>query len=138
MTPRTIHPKGWAPALGYANGMLMPDGTLHIGGQIGWDKDKRFVEGGFLPQMEQALRNIAEIVRAAGGDVTDIGRLTWFVTDKAEYLAKQREVGQAYQRVFGKHFPAMSMLVVQALVEDAALVEIEATAFIPPERASRV
>lgn len=130
MKPRTIHPAGWAPALGYANGMLMADGTLHIGGQIGWDKDKRFVEGGFVPQMEQALRNIAEVVRSAGGDVTDIGRLTWFVTDKAEYLAKQREVGKAYQRVFGKHFPAMSMLIVKELVEDAALVEIEATAYI--------
>lgn len=129
--PKTIHPEGWAPALGYANGMLMADGTLHIGGQIGWDKDKQFVEGGFIPQMEQALSNIAVIVRAAGGEVTDIGRLTWFVKDKAEYLAKQREVGKAYQRVFGKHFPAMSMLIIQELVEDDALVEIEATAFIP-------
>ncbi len=133
MTPKTIHPDGWAPALGYANGMLMPDGTLHIGGQIGWDKDKQFVDGGFVPQMEQALSNIAEIVRAAGGDVTDIGRLTWFVKDKEEYVAKQREVGQAYRRVFGKHFPAMSMLVIKDLIEDQALVEIEATAFIPQE-----
>ncbi|MBF9030299.1 RidA family protein [Rhodobacterales bacterium HKCCE3408] len=132
MKPRTIHPEGWAPALGYANGMLMPDGTLHIGGQIGWDKDKRFVEGGFVPQMEQALSNIAEIVRAAGGDVTDIGRLTWFVTDKATYLAHQREVGEAYRRVMGKHFPAMSLLVVKDLVEDEALIEIEATAYIAP------
>jgi enamine deaminase RidA (YjgF/YER057c/UK114 family) len=130
MKPRTIHPDGWAPALGYANGMLMADGTLHIGGQIGWDKDKVFVPGGFIPQMEQALDNIAAIVRAAGGDVTDVGRLTWFVTDKAEYLAHQREVGKAYQRVFGKHFPAMSLVTVNDLVEDEALVEIEATAYI--------
>ncbi|EBA06836.1 RidA family protein [Sagittula stellata] len=130
MTPQTIQPEGWAPALGYANGMLMPDGTLHVGGQIGWNKDKVFVEGGFIAQMEQALRNIAEIVRAAGGDVTDVGRLTWFVKDKSEYLAHQREVGKAYQRVFGKHFPAMSMLIVNDLVEDAALLEIEATAYI--------
>ena len=130
MTAKTIHPDGWAPALGYANGMLMPDGTLHIGGQIGWNKDKVFVDGGFIAQMEQALRNIAEIVRAAGGDVTDIGRLTWFIKDKEEYLAKQREVGQAYRRVFGKHFPAMSMLVINDLVEDDALIEIEATAHI--------
>ena len=130
MKPEIIHPDGWAPALGYANGMLMADGTLHVGGQIGWDKDKVFAEGGFIPQMEQALSNIAEIVRAAGGDVTDVGRLTWFVKDKAEYLAHQREVGKAYQRVFGKHFPAMSMLVVSDLIEDAALVEIEATAYI--------
>ena len=130
MKTETIHPDGWAPALGYANGMLMPDGTLHIGGQIGWDKDKNFVEGGFIPQMEQALTNIAEIVRAAGGDVEDIGRLTWFVKDKDEYLAKQREVGKAYQRVFGKHFPAMSMLIINDLVETEALIEIEATAYI--------
>lgn len=130
MTARTIHPEGWAPALGYANGMLMADGTLHVGGQIGWDKDKRFVEGGFIAQMEQALQNIAEIVRAAGGEVSDIGRLTWYVTDKQTYLDHQREVGEAYRRVMGRHFPAMSMLIIKELVEDQAMVEIEATAFI--------
>lgn len=130
MIAKTIHPDGWAPALGYANGMLMPDGTLHIGGQIGWNGQKEFLVKDFIGQMEQALLNIAEIVRAAGGDVENIGRLTWFVKDKAEYLAKQREVGQAYRRVFGKHFPAMSMLVVKDLIEDEALIEIEATAFI--------
>jgi len=133
MKPQTIHPDGWAHALGYANGMLMADGTLHIGGQIGWDKDKVFVGGGFIPQMEQALANIAEIVRAAGGDVTDVGRLTWFVKDKAEYLAHQREVGKAYQRVFGKHFPAMSLIIINDLIEDEALIEIEATAYIGPD-----
>jgi enamine deaminase RidA (YjgF/YER057c/UK114 family) len=127
-----IHPQGWAPALGYANGMLMPDGTLHVGGQIGWDKDKAFVKGGFIPQMEQALSNIAEIVRAAGGEVGAVGRLTWFVKDKQEYLASQKEIGAAYRRIFGKHFPAMSMLVVTDLIEDEALLEIEATAFIAP------
>lgn len=130
--PRIIHPDGWAPALGYANGMHMADGTLHIGGQIGWDGDKVFAEGGFIPQMEQALSNVAEIVRAAGGDVGDIGRLTWFVKDKKEYLAHQSEVGAAYRRVFGKHFPAMSMVVVNDLIEDEALLEIEATAFVAP------
>ena len=130
MKPQTIHPDGWAPALGYANGMLMGDGTLHVGGQIGWDKDKVFAKGGFIPQMEQALLNIADIVRAAGGDVTDIGRLTWFIKDKSEYLAKQKEIGQAYRRVFGKHFPAMSMIIINDLVEDQALIEIEATAYI--------
>ena len=130
MKPQIIQPEGWAPALGYSNGMHMPDGTLHIGGQIGWDKDKRFVPGGFIAQMEQALQNIADIVRAAGGDVTDVGRLTWFVKDKDEYLAHQGEVGQAYRRVFGKHFPAMSMLIIKDLVENDALIEIEATAFV--------
>lgn len=130
MKPKTIHPDGWAPALGYANGMLMPDGTLHIGGQVGWTKDKVFEAKDFIGQLSQTLTNIADIVRAAGGDVTDIGRLTWFVKDKAEYLAHQREIGQVYRAVFGKHFPAMSLIVIQDLVENDALLEIEATAFI--------
>lgn len=133
MKPRTIHPEGWAPALGYANGMLMPDGTLHIGGQIGWDKDKTVVPGGFIPQLRQTLENIAAIVRAAGGDVDDIGRLTWFVKDKKEYLASQKEIGQVYREVLGRHFPAMALLVVKDLLEEEALLEIEATAFISPE-----
>ena len=130
MKPETIHPEGWAPALGYANGMLMPDGTLHIGGQIGWNADKIFEARDFIGQMEQCLNNIAAVVRAAGGDVTDIGRLTWFVKDKADYVANQRAIGEAYRRVMGKHFPAMSMLVIKDLIEDEALIEIEATAYI--------
>ena len=130
MTHETIHPKGWLPALGYANGMLTKDGTLHIGGQIGWDANKTFVEGGFIGQMTQALQNIADIVTEAGGQVSDVTRLTWFVTDKTEYLARQSEIGAAYRSVFGKHFPAMSMIIVSGLVEDQAVIEIEATAHI--------
>jgi enamine deaminase RidA (YjgF/YER057c/UK114 family) len=83
--------------------------------------------------MRQALRNIAEVVEAAGGTVENIARLTWYVTDKAEYLAHQREVGAAYREVMGYHFPAMTMVVVSALVEDEAKVEIEATAVLPAE-----
>jgi enamine deaminase RidA (YjgF/YER057c/UK114 family) len=128
MTHKTIHPDGWLPAKGYANGMLTRDGVLHIGGQIGWDANKVFVSADFIGQMRQALTNIRAIVEAAGGTVEDVTRLTWFVTDKAEYLAHQAEVGAAYRDVFGKHFPAMSMVVVSALIEDEAKVEIEATA----------
>ena len=87
MKPVVIHPEDWAPALGYANGMLMPDGTLHIAGQIGWNKDKVFETKDFIGQMKQALSNVAEVVRAAGGDVSDVGRLTMFVTDKGKYLS---------------------------------------------------
>ena len=123
-----IHPEGWLPASGYANGMLTTDGTLHIGGQIGWDAEKRFASDDFIGQTRQALLNIRTIVETAGGKVEDVTRLTWFVTDKAEYLAARTEVGRAYREVFGKHFPAMSMVVVSGLVEDAAKVEIEATA----------
>ena len=128
MTHKTIHPKGWLPAKGYANGMLTKDGTLHIGGQIGWDANKIFVEGGFIGQMSQCLRNIVSIVEEAGGQISDITRLTWFVTDKSEYIVNQAEVGRAYRDVLGKHFPAMSLIIVSGLVEDEALIEIEATA----------
>ena len=128
MTNKVIHPEGWAPALGYANGILTESGTLYTGGQIGWDKNKIFVSDEFVPQMRQALQNILEIVEAAGGTAADVVRLTWFVTDKATYVENQRAVGAAYREAFGKHFPAMSMLVVTGLVEDDALVEIEATA----------
>ncbi|WP_346907672.1 RidA family protein [uncultured Roseibium sp.] len=128
MTHQIIQPDGWVQAKGYANGVLTEDGTLYTGGQIGWDKDQVFVAKDFIGQMEQVLRNILDIVEAAGGTASDVVRLTWFVKDKKEYMAHQREVGEAYRRVFGKHFPAMSMLVVADLIEDEALVEIEATA----------
>ncbi len=123
-----IHPVGWLPARGYANGVLAKDGTLYMGGQIGWNENKELVSADFVGQMRQALRNIRTIVETAGGSVEDVTRLTWFVTDKAEYLEAQHQVGQAYRDVFGKHFPAMSLVVVSALVEDEAKVEIEATA----------
>lgn len=128
MTVTIIQPDNWAPAKGYANGMLADDGTLHIGGQIGWNGNKVFETHDFVGQMEQTLKNIADIVMAAGGSIENIARLTWFITDKDEYLAKQKEVGAAYRRVFGKHFPAMSVVVVRDLIEDEALIEIEATA----------
>nr|WP_275981955.1 RidA family protein [Frigidibacter sp. ROC022] len=116
------------PAKGYANGVLTRDGTLHIGGQIGWDAEQNFRTHDFVGQMQQALENIRAVVEAAGGHVGDIVRMTWFVTDKTEYLARQREVGAAYRAVMGRHFPAMSLVVVKELVEDEAMVEIEATA----------
>ncbi|HIC65318.1 MAG TPA: RidA family protein [Paracoccus sp.] len=128
MKNAVIHPEAWKPAKGYANGILTPSGVLHIGGQIGWDAEQNFVADDFVGQMRQALSNIVTIVETAGGSASDVVRLTWFVTDKREYLARQAEVGAAYREVFGKHFPAMSMLVVAGLVEDAALVEIEGTA----------
>lgn len=128
MTHKIIQPEGWLPAKGYSNGVLTRDGVLHIGGQIGWNAEQTFVARDFIGQMRQALRNIVDIVEAAGGTASDVTRLTWFVTDKTEYLNAQKDVGAAYREVFGRHFPAMSMLVVAALIEDEALVEIEATA----------
>ena len=136
MGHRIIHPEGWAPAKGYANGVLTPDGRLEVAGQIGWTAGQRFERRDFLGQAEQALRNVLAVVEAAGGEAGNITRLTWYVTDKREYLARQREMGEAYRAVLGRHFPAMTMVVVAGLVEDEALVEIEATAFIPPEPAA--
>jgi len=130
---RIIQPDGWRPAKGYANGVLAEGARLYVGGQIGWNKNQAFESHDFIGQMEQALRNILEVVESAGGTATDIVRLTWYVTDKKDYLAKQREVGEAYRRVMGKHFPAMTMIVVNGLVEDEALVEIEATAVLSPQ-----
>jgi enamine deaminase RidA (YjgF/YER057c/UK114 family) len=124
----SIQPAGWKAPKGYANGVLAEGGRLYIGGQIGWNADQVFETRDFVGQMERALDNVAAVVGAAGGRVEDIVRLTWYVTDKREYLARQREVGEAYRRVMGRHFPAMTMVVVAGLVEDEALVEIEAVA----------
>jgi enamine deaminase RidA (YjgF/YER057c/UK114 family) len=128
----TVHPEGWKPARGYANGMIAEGRMLFVGGQIGWTAEQVFEAHDFIGQMRQALRNILAVVEAAGGRAEHIVRLTWYVTDKAEYLAHQKEVGRAYREVMGYHFPAMTMVVVSALVEDAAKVEIEATAALPP------
>lgn len=132
MTNRIIHPEGWAPAKGYANGVLTEDGTLYVGGQIGWTAQQVFEAHDFIGQMEQALKNILAVVEAAGGGPEHLVRLTWYVTDKQDYLAHQAEVGRVYRSVLGRNFPAMTMVVVSALVEDEALLEIEATAKIPP------
>jgi enamine deaminase RidA (YjgF/YER057c/UK114 family) len=128
MTHRIVQPLGWKPAKGYANGVLTSDGQLFVGGQIGWNANQVFESADFIGQMEQALKNIVAVVEAAGGAAGDITRLTWYVTDKEEYLARQDEVGAVYRSVLGRHFPAMTMVVVSELIEDEALLEIEATA----------
>lgn len=128
MPHRAVMPQGWAPAKGYANGILTHGNMLFIGGQIGWNADQKFETHDFIGQMEQTLKNIVSVVTEAGATVEDITRLTWYIVDKKEYLARQREVGEAYRRVMGRHFPAMTMVVVAGLIEDEALIEIEATA----------
>ncbi|MAB02845.1 MAG: enamine deaminase RidA [Rhodobacteraceae bacterium] len=131
MSHKQIHPKGWKPAKGYANAILSEGLTLNIAGQIGWNENQEFIAKDFIGQMEQTLKNITAIVKEAGGQIEDLTRLTWYVTDKAEYLANQKQVGEIYRSVLGNHFPAMTMVVVTALVENEALIEIEATAVIP-------
>lgn len=133
---KVIVPAGWAPAKGYANGIATEHGHLFVGGQIGWNTEQVFETDDFVAQMEQALRNVAAVVEAAGGTPADIVRLTWYIVDKKQYLARQREVGDAYRRVMGRNFPAMAMVVVAGLIEDRALIEIEATAVIPTDRSN--
>lgn len=129
-----VNPPQWTKPKGYANGVIVDGTRLYVGGQVGWNGEQVFEHTDFLGQFEQTLANIAQIVRAAGGEVTDIVRLTWFITDKKEYLARQKETGEVYRRVIGRHFPAMSVVVVAGLIEDGALLEIEATAEIGASR----
>ena len=126
-----LHPRHWKPAKGYANGIAAEGRTVFVAGQIGWNAEQNFDSTDFAAQVRQALENIVAVVREAGGAPEHITRLTWYVTDKAEYLARLREVGVAYREVIGKHYPAMTMVQVVALIEDDAKVEIEATAVVP-------
>jgi enamine deaminase RidA (YjgF/YER057c/UK114 family) len=129
---KALQPTGWKAAKGYSNAMLATGGrTVYLGGQIGWTREQLFETDDFVGQVRQALQNIVEILHEAGGRPEHIVRMTWFVTDKAEYLESLDELGEAYRSVMGRHFPAMSVVQVVALVEDAAKVEIEATAVLP-------
>jgi enamine deaminase RidA (YjgF/YER057c/UK114 family) len=126
-----LHPKHWAPAKGFSNGIAASGRQIFLAGQVGWNAHQEFESDDFVAQTEQALRNIVELLSEAHAGPEHLVRLTWYVTSKAEYLARRGEVGAAYRRVLGRHFPAMTLLEVVALVEDRAKVEIEATAIIP-------
>jgi enamine deaminase RidA (YjgF/YER057c/UK114 family) len=123
-----LNPANWKPAKGYANGISATGRTVFLGGQIGWTGDQVFETDDFVAQVRQVLENIRDILAEAGGTPDRIVRMTWFITDKREYLANLPAIGAAYRSVMGKHFPAMTMVQVAALIEDRAKVEIEATA----------
>ncbi|MDO8878335.1 MAG: RidA family protein [Pseudolabrys sp.] len=127
-----LQPQGWAPAKGYANGIVAEGRQVFIAGQIGWTAEAKLVSADFVAQVEQALANIVQVLAEAGGEPAHIVRLTWYLTDKSEYMSRQKEIGAAYRRVLGRHYPAMSAIVVAGLIEDGAKVEIEATAVLPP------
>lgn len=127
----TLHPKTWKPAIGYANGVLAKGRMVFTGGLIGWNADAEFETDDFAGQVEQALRNIVAVLAEAGAGPEHLVRMTWYVTDKQEYLGALRQIGAAYREVIGRHYPAMALVQVVALVEDRAKVEIEATAVIP-------
>ena len=126
-----VQPAGWATPKGYANGVLASGRQLFVGGQIGWNAQCQFDSDDLVDQVRQALRNCLAVVETAGGRPEHIVRLTWYVLDKAEYLAALKDVGAAYRELMGRHYPVMAVLQVSGLVEDAARLEIEATAVIP-------
>ncbi len=131
MTIRILQPEGWAPPRGYSNG-IAADGTIvSIAGQIGWNAQCAFESDDFADQARQALANVVAVLAEAGGRPEHLVRLTWYVTDKREYVGAYRAIGAAYRELIGRHFPAMTAVQVTALIEDRAKVEIEATAVIP-------
>jgi enamine deaminase RidA (YjgF/YER057c/UK114 family) len=125
-----INVPGWPVPRGYANGRVGHGRAVHVAGQIGWDADGAFVEGGLVGQFGQALDNVLAVVRAAGGVPEDIATMTVFVTDIDAYRNAQKELGAVWRPRLGKHFPAMALVAVRALVEPHALIEIQATAYV--------
>ena len=126
-----LQPKGWKPPKGYSNGIAAEGRLVFVAGQIGWTEQATLVGDDFAAQVERALMNVVAVLAEAGAEPRHIVRMTWFVTDKTAYVSRQREIGDVYRRVIGRHFPVMTLVVVKDLLEDGAKVEIEATAVIP-------
>ena len=126
-----LNPPGWATPIGYANGIAASGRLVFVAGQIGWNPETcQFETDDLAAQVRQTLENIVAVLKEAGAEPRHLVRLTWYITDKAAYIAARKEIGRAYREVIGRHFPTMALLVVAALLEDRALVEIEATAVV--------
>jgi len=131
-TPHEIlDPAGWKPARGYANGVAATGRTLYLGGTIGWNGQQEFESDDFIVQTRQCLQNIVDVLAVGDAGPEHLVRMTWYITDRDEYLARLKEMGAAYRDVIGTHYPAMAMVQVVALMEPRAKVEIEATAVVP-------
>jgi enamine deaminase RidA (YjgF/YER057c/UK114 family) len=126
-----LNPAEWAAPKGYANGVVAQGRLVFLAGQIGWNAESRFDSDDLVSQTRQALLNIVRVLAEAGGRPEHLVRLTWYVVDKKDYLARNSELGKVYRDILGKHYPAMTLVQVAALLEDRAKVEIEATAVIP-------
>ncbi len=126
-----LQPEGWAKPKGYANGVMASGRTVFIGGQIGWNGQCEFETDDFVGQVRQTLENVVAVLKEAGGSPEHITTMTWYFTNKQEYMANPKALGEAYRAVMGRHFPAMAAVQVVALVEDRAKIEIQATAVIP-------
>lgn len=124
-------PKGWQRPKGYSNGIAAEGRLIFVAGQIGWNEQAQFESGDFVRQLDQALANTLAVLAEAAAGPEHIVRMTWYITDKTQYLAKAKEAGLAYRARMGKHYPAMSVVEVTALMEDEAKIEIESTAVVP-------
>ena len=131
MVHDVLHPKSWKATPGYSNGIAARGRMVFTGGMIGWNDQQEFESDDFATQVRTALSAIVAVLAEAGAGPQHLVRLTWYVTDKQEYLGALKEIGQAYKQVIGRHYPAMALVQVVALVEDRAKVEIEATAVVP-------
>ena len=132
MTSRVLLPEGWAQPIGYANGIeTAPGKIIFLAGQVGWDASQKFNSQELVPQFEQALRNVLEVLAAAGGRPEHICRMTAYCTDKRAYLDGRRELGRIWRRLMGRHYPAMTLIFVADLLDHPAKIELEATAVIP-------
>ena len=128
---QVLQPPDWARPRGYANGIAARGTLVFVGGQIGWNGEQQFETDDFIAQTAQALRNVVAVLREAQAGPKHMVRMTWYIVDRAEYLARQVELGKVYREVIGRSFPAMSCVEVSALMEARAKVEIEVTAVIP-------
>jgi enamine deaminase RidA (YjgF/YER057c/UK114 family) len=132
MTMHTIlQPAGWAQPKGYANGVAAEGKLVFVGGQIGWDRQNRFETDDLVGQVRQTLQNVVDVLAEAGATPAHVVSMTWYLTDKKDYLGNLEGIGRVYREVMGRHFPAIAVVQVVALVEDRAKVEIQATAVVP-------
>ena len=131
MTHQVLHPAGWVPAKGYANGIAARGTQVFVGGQIGWNAQQQFETDDFIAQTRQTLQNVMAVLKEAGAGPEHMVRMTWYVIDRDEYNARLKELGGVYRDVIGRHFPAMTCIEVSALMEERAKVEIEVTAVVP-------
>ena len=126
-----LQPPGWRRARGYYNGVAAEGRLVFVAGLVGWDENSEFHSDDFITQSEQALENTVAVLAEAGAKPEHVVRMTWYITDKREYVTRGRELGEVYRAVMGRHYPAMAMVEVSGLMEDRAKVEIETTAVVP-------
>ena len=128
---RSLVPEGWSRGKGYSHGIEAEGRCIFVAGQVGWNAEEKFESADFVHQFRQALRNTLAILAAGGAGSEHVVRMTWYVVDKKEYLARLSEMGAVYRELMGKNYPAMAVVEVKGLIEDGARLEIETTAVVP-------